>query len=230
MTKQSSNPNNDHYLHVDFHCHTIFSPDSLVTPERLIATCRAKSLDKVVVTDHNTIQGAVFARTIAPKMIIVGEEIMTTKGELLAFFVQEEIPSGLDPTQVIQLLKAQEAFISVSHPFDKFRKGHWNTEDLLKILPDIDAIETFNARCIFPSANWKAIKFAKEHGLSGTYGSDAHSTIELGHGSLFLPPFSDRLSLKQSLSLAYSPRLILSPPWVHLFSRYASWRKRRGIS
>ena len=60
---------------------------------------------------------------------------MTTRGELLAAFVTEEVPSGLSPQEAIQRLRSQGAFISVSHPFDVMRHGHWDLPDLLEISP-----------------------------------------------------------------------------------------------
>ena len=76
---------------VEFHCHTHASKDSLTLPADLIAAARSKGIDRVVVTDHNSIAGAREAQAIDPELIIIGEEIMTTKGEILAAFVQEEI-------------------------------------------------------------------------------------------------------------------------------------------
>lgn len=215
------------YLRVDFHTHTCASPDSLLTPRQLIATARRKGLQRVVVSDHDTIAGALEAKSLDPEIIIVGEEVMTEVGELLAFFVQETVRPGLPVWETIQQLKEQGAFISVSHPFDPTRKGGWALSDLLDILPAIDAIETFNARCMLPVYNWRAERFAREQGLAGTHGSDAHASFEIGRGSLLLPPFEDSHSLRRSLSQAVSPRLILSMPWVHMTSRYASWVKKR---
>ncbi|HEY3474500.1 MAG TPA: PHP domain-containing protein, partial [Anaerolineales bacterium] len=106
---------------IEFHCHTIFSKDSLTRPEVLVETCRQKGIDRVVVTDHNTIAGARVAQAIDPELVIVGEEIATTCGELLAMFVKEEIPKGLTPQEAIRRLRDQGAFISVSHPFDRWR-------------------------------------------------------------------------------------------------------------
>ena len=45
-------------LRVEFHCHSIYSKDSLSWPEDLIWTCRKKGIDRLVITDHNTIDGA----------------------------------------------------------------------------------------------------------------------------------------------------------------------------
>src|SRR5574341_256822 len=140
-------------LRVEFHCHTIYSRDSLTRPEGLLAACRRKGIDRVVITDHNTIAGALLCQQIDPQRFIVGEEILTQAGELLAAYVQEEVPPGLEPKEAIRRLRDQGAFISVSHPFDTMRKGHWSLELLLEIAPLVDAIETFNARCYLPVYN-----------------------------------------------------------------------------
>jgi predicted metal-dependent phosphoesterase TrpH len=214
------------YLVTDFHTHTIYSPDSLTTPHQLIAAARRKRIDRVVVTDHNEIEGAIRAKELDPETIIIGSEIETPEGEILAAFMTEGIPSGLPSLEVIRRLKEQNAFISISHPFDPYRKGGWRVEALLEILPYIDAIETFNARCIWPNFNWQAEKFAQKYKLLGTHGSDAHTAFEIGRGSLLVPRFEDSTSLKENLTHAISPRLTLSAPWVHIASRYASWIKK----
>jgi predicted metal-dependent phosphoesterase TrpH len=217
------------YLRTEFHCHTIFSKDSLTEPRKLIDTCKRKGIDRVVVTDHNTIDGALRCKELDPERVIVGEEIMTTEGELLAAYVREEIPPGLSPMEAISHLREQEAFISVSHPFDVHRKGHWKEEDLLKILLHVDAIETFNSRCMLPRFNFRAQDFAVEHGILGTYGSDAHAAFELGRGTLLLPSFNDAKSLKAALKDAIVPKIILGTPFVHFTSRWAVWwKKLRG--
>jgi predicted metal-dependent phosphoesterase TrpH len=214
-------------LRVEFHCHTIYSKDSLTRPEQLVQACREKGIERVVVTDHNTIRGGLRAREIDPERVIVGEEIMTRQGELLAFFVQEEIPKGLDCMEAIRLLRDQQAFISVSHPFDVLRSGHWAEEDLLKITPLVDAIEVFNARCYRASFNRQAQDFARQHGLAGTVGSDAHALYELGKATLLLPAFEDAAGLEAVLKEARAD-LNLLPVWTHLSSRYAVLRKKLG--
>jgi predicted metal-dependent phosphoesterase TrpH len=162
-----------------------------------------------------------------PQRVIVGEEIMTREGELLAAFVQEAVPAGLPPLEAIARLRAQGAFISVSHPFDIFRSGHWRAAALLEITPLVDAIETFNARCWLPRFNRRAAAYARQHHLLFTVGSDAHAAVEVGMATLRLPPFHDAATLKAALAQA-EVEARLSPPWVHLFSRYASLRKRWG--
>lgn len=214
---------------VEFHCHTRFSKDSLTKPEALVDACRKKKIDRVVVTDHNSIEGALVSQRIDPERVIIGEEIMTTKGELLAAFVQEQIPSGLEPFDVIRELRSQGAFISVSHPFDQMRNGHWEEEDLLEIIPFVDAIETFNARCMQARFNVIAQEFALSHNLAGTAGSDAHTAFELGRALLSMPDFSDAAGLRAVIREGV-PLVTLSSPWVHFTSRYATWVKKANRS
>jgi len=212
-------------LKVEFHCHTNASRDSLTHPRDLVDTCRRKGIDRVIITDHNTIKGARAAQAMDPQLVIVGEEIMTTRGEILAAFVQEEIPKGLSPAETIQRLKDQGAFISVSHPFDAWREGGWQEADLLEILPYVDAIEVYNSRCMLPSFNRAARQFAEKHDIAGTVGSDAHAAFELGRSLMLLPPFEGPLEMRKVIRNGI-PRVKWSPPWFRLTSRFASILKK----
>jgi predicted metal-dependent phosphoesterase TrpH len=216
-------PNQSGYR-VDFHCHTSFSRDSLTTPKALVECCLRKGLGRVVVTDHNTIDGALEAYHLDPIHVIVGEEIMTTCGELLAAFVKEKIPAGLSPRASIQLLREQEAFISVSHPFDKYRNGSWSLENLIPIFPLVDAIEGFNARCMWREANSQAKSFAGSHDMAMTAGSDAHAAFELGVATVWLQPFENADDLRKKI---HQGRITArqSAWWVHLVSSYAKHHK-----
>ncbi len=215
-------------IRAEFHCHTAYSKDSLVSPRALVQACRQKGIDRVVVTDHNTIAGAVAAHALDPEHVVVGEEIMTTAGELLAAFVTDEIPPGLAPEESIRRLRQQGAFISVSHPFDALRKGGWDVRELRSILPLVDAIEVFNSRCTLASANERALEFARASGVPGTVGSDAHTLWELGRSTLLLEPFADAADLRRVIGGALA-RTRLSPSWIHLASRYARFRKCLGF-
>jgi len=213
-----------HYK-VEFHCHTIVSKDSLTRPVDLVASCRRKGIDRVVVTDHNSVAGARAAQALDPELVIVGEEIMTTRGEILAAFVLEEIPPRLSPQETIRRLRDQVAFISVSHPFDRHRKGGWKEPDLLEILPQVDAIEVYNSRCMDPRANRQAREFAQKHNVAGTVGSDAHVTFELGRSLMLLEPFQGPDELRSVIRLGV-PRVRWSLPWIHFTSRFATIYKK----
>jgi predicted metal-dependent phosphoesterase TrpH len=160
---------------------------------------------------------------LEPGRVIMGEEIMTREGgELLAAYVEEQVPAGLPAAEAIAFLRAQGAFISVSHPFDRGRG--WPPAALAAITPLVDAVEGFNARCLRAAWNDEAHAYARAHGLLETVGSDAHHPNELGRATLLLPEFHDAASLKAALTQA-EPRLRLSSPLVHLYSRWAVWVK-----
>lgn len=213
------------FFTVEFHCHTVASKDSLTKIDNLISMAHKRGLDRLVITDHNTISGALEAHKIDPELVIVGEEIMTTRGEILAAYVLEEIPAGLPPQEVIKRLKGQGAFISVSHPYDSMRAGGWKEKDLLDILPLVDAIEVYNSRCMKESFNRAARLFAEKHDIPGTVGSDAHAAFEVGRSVLQLPPFNGPDELRKVIREGV-PVTRWSPPWYHLTSRYATVTKK----
>ncbi len=212
-------------LKLEFHCHTNASKDSLTRPEDLVKAARKKGLDRLVITDHNSIAGAVAAQRLDPELAIVGEEIMTTRGEILAAYVTEEIPAGLSPLETIRRLREQGAFISVSHPFDAWRKGGWKETDLLEIIPHVDAIEIFNSRCMDPRFNQRAMTFAEKHNLPGTVGSDAHAIFEVGKSVVWLDPFQGPDGMREVIRQA-KYQMKLSPWWVHFVSTYAKRKKK----
>ncbi len=210
---------------VDFHVHTLASPDSLTSVEAVLAMARRRGLQKVAITDHNTLWGAKAAQQLDPERVIVGEEIMTTEGELLAYFLEETIPPGLPPAEAIAQIRAQGGVVAVAHPFDRRRKGHWKPEALARIAPLVDAIEGLNARCFGREANLRAQQFAAARGLAVIAGSDAHTAGEVGRVVTLLPAFTTAEALKAALT---TTRLEGRPSWptVVLASRYAKWRKR----
>jgi len=165
-------------------------------------TCDRRGIDKIAITDHNTLTGALEATKRWPDRIIPGLEIMTNRGELIAYYVWKPIEPGLDPLVTIQALKAQGAVISVSHPFDIFRNGGWKISYLLEILPFLDAIETFNAHCLTDHPNKRAHAFAQKYALMGTAGSDAHDGIEIAVAGLTLPDFHNPVELRIALKNA----------------------------
>ena len=205
-------------IKVDFHVHSIASPDSLSKGERLYARAKELGLGKLIITDHNTISCALKLQKQYPDFVIVGEEILTTAGEILALFVKEEIPKVIDPVDAFRMLKDQGAFISLSHPYAMSRHG-WTPEQMEEYLPFIDAIETFNARNA-PRTNRLADSFAKSHGLYGTVGSDGHGISELGAMGLELPDFNSADELRTAIgeATAFGKE---SPFWVHAYSRFA---------
>lgn len=214
---------------VDLHMHTCASKDGALHPADVIKAAKRKGLDRICITDHNTIDGALVAKKIDPEFVIVGEEIKIDRGcEILAFFVREWVPPHLSTEETIDRLQAQGAVISISHPFDPHRNQPWAEEWLEALLPRLDAIEAFNARTIRAQDNERARVFATTHDLSVTAGSDAHTAMEIAAAYLELPVFATAEEFRTVLPLA-NIRGRLSPAWVHLFSPLNVWRGRLGL-
>lgn len=205
---------------VEFHCHTSISCDSSNRLPRLLRAARQRGLQRLAITDHNTIVNALRAREMDPELVIVGEEIKTSAGELLALFVSEGVPKHTPPLQALQQLKGQGAFTCLAHPFDK-RRANWNERELLPLLPYLDAVEVFNSRCFNPAADRAALDFAQRENLLMLVGSDAHSLIELGLSTLTLPPFHSAEELRRSLRTAQCE--------THRLSKLAHWFAKGSI-
>ncbi len=211
-------------LKVELHCHTIYSKDSLTKVRDMLQAARDMGIDRLAITDHNNIRGALAAKEMDPELVIVGEEVHTTRGELLAYYLREEVPAYLTPAETLRRFKTQGAFVSVPHPFDPRRSG-WSRKDLLEIASQVDAIEAFNSRCQLSGYNEQAAEFAREQNKPVTAGSDAHMVMELGHATMRLPAFDSADDLRRVIHQGQIDGR-LSPAWVHASSMYSKIYKR----
>ena len=214
------------FWRVELHCHSRYSFDSLTTPEAIVAACRERGIARIAITEHNNSGGALAAQQLAPELVIVGEEIKTVEGEVIAWFVREEVPRGLSLAETIARLQDQGAVIGIPHPLDSLRGGSaLGREATLRIIEQVDALEVLNARCMRASDNAAARKLAEEHGKLMTAGSDAHSAGEIGTATVLMPPFADADSFRASLAVGVieggrSSRI------VRFYSTYAKVYKR----
>ena len=208
----------------EFHCHTVYSPDSLVELNALLKACDERGIDKIAITDHGSMQGALKAHQMAPGRVIVAEEIATSEGELLGYFMTEEIPQGLPAVEVVRRLHDQGAFISLAHPFDPHRSC-WTEKTLDQIIPFVDGLEVFNARCRREEYNQVAYEVALENGKALMAGSDAHALSELGRASMTMPWFDDAAGLRAAVREA-SISGELSGLYVYMVSTFARVAKK----
>lgn len=211
----------------DLHTHTSYSHDCLVSPERFLEACRRRGLDRVAVTDHNTIAGALRLKEMDPDRVIVGQEIRTTHGELIAYFLTEPVPAGLSPQEAMEAVRAQGGVVGIPHPLDQIRREAMGRALVEALLEQVDFLEGFNARCLLPADNRAAQALARAHKLPITAGSDAHSLWELGRAGVWMPPFDSPASFLESLRSGQIWGKI-SPVWVHAFSTLAKILRRVG--
>jgi predicted metal-dependent phosphoesterase TrpH len=157
--------------------------------EQIVERCLEIDIDCIAVADHNTIAGALKLREIAPFRVIVAEEILTPVGEIMGFFLSEEVSRGLSLQETISQIRSQGGLVGIPHPFG--RSLPWNTNLLAsaEVLSQVDIIETFNSRTPFSNSNARACKLAKEQGKAASAGSDAHTLGEIGRAYVEMPEF-----------------------------------------
>jgi len=210
-------------MKLDLHVHTWQSRDSRSTYDEIIARAVEKGLDALAITDHNTIVGAQEMAERSPIPIIIGEEIRTPEGEIIGLFLREEVPRGLSPEETITRIKEQGGLVLIPHPFDRVRRGSALGEAVLqRVIDQVDIIEGFNARAIFPSDNVRAQAVAAKHGLPCSAGSDAHAPYEIGAAYVEMVPWSTPAEFLTNLQDARitgrlsGPRVRLSSTWAKM--------------
>jgi predicted metal-dependent phosphoesterase TrpH len=167
---------------IDLHCHTNASFDSLADPLAVARAAVSRGLTHLAITDHDRIEGALRARDAAPAglTVIVGEEIRTAGGDLIALFLERAVPPGRPVAETIAAVREQGGLVGVPHPFDRFRGSMGRSEALEAMVGLVDWVEAFNARVFGGSANEQAALLARDFRLPGVAVSDAHSTLEVG--------------------------------------------------
>lgn len=214
-------------IRADFHIHTEYSPDSVLTVRSLLRRCEQTGLGLIAVTDHNSIEGGLRARDAARIPVIVGEEITTSQGELTGLFLTDAVPRGLTATETARRIKDQGGLVSIPHPFDVFRSNVITPDALAEVIEFVDIVEGFNARNTFSSANTKAKRLANASGLPVTAVTDAHTALEVGRTYTELE-IGEQVSPQALLFALASARLIERPitPLIHLVTTATKLRKR----
>src|SRR5262249_33452706 len=133
-------------MRIDLHLHSRYSHDSSTKLESLIERCREVGLDRIALTDHNTVEGALKLAQLAPELAIVGEEAKTREGEVIGLFITRRIPPYLRPEEAMDLVHEMGGLTYLPHPLDRNR-SHFEAHRLVEMAERIDIIETYNPWC-----------------------------------------------------------------------------------
>jgi predicted metal-dependent phosphoesterase TrpH len=164
----------------DLHIHTRHSLCSSLKPDRIVELAKRKGLDGIAITDHNKVEGAIKANKLNKDKdfeVVVGTEVKTNKGDILAYYVNKAIKSR-DLFEALDEIKSQGALAVVAHPF-RFLPQLRFRYPIEKIKDRVYGVESINSRTGF-IGNRQATRLAEKLGLAKIAGSDAHFSFEVG--------------------------------------------------
>jgi predicted metal-dependent phosphoesterase TrpH len=176
----------------DLHMHSTYS-DGIGTIQQILHHVEHNTdLDVIALTDHDVVEGALRARDLWAKGsyrfdFIVGEEISTKEGHMLALFIEKRIPPHLSMERSIDLVHEQGGLAIVAHPLNPIFRHSCQRDVLDRIFVNndiwLDGIETWNASFCGIGANRLAMSANREvYGWPEVGNSDAHTLHAIGRG------------------------------------------------
>jgi predicted metal-dependent phosphoesterase TrpH len=174
----------------DLHLHSLASDGTASVVEILDRVAARGGLDVIAITDHERIDAALAARSIAadrglPFEVIVGEEVTTLGGHLLGLFLERPVRPLRTLGASIAAIHEQGGLAIPAHPLVPYplcAQGF-----VLRRLLDQsderfrpDGLETFNPTTLGRPWHRRVVAFADRHGLARLGNSDAHRLDEVG--------------------------------------------------
>jgi predicted metal-dependent phosphoesterase TrpH len=180
----------------DLHIHTLAS-DGTSSLEEILGRAIEQKLDVIAISDHERIDAALAARSMAarrglPLEVVVGEEVTTRGGHLLALFVEEPIRPYRSLRSTIAAIHEAGGLAVPAHPLVPYPLCAQGFA-LRRLLADPDprfhpdGLETFNPTALGRPVHDRVVAFAAEYGLAALGSSDAHAAIAVGAGHTTFP-------------------------------------------
>jgi predicted metal-dependent phosphoesterase TrpH len=181
----------------DLHIHTLASDGTAGIAAILDHVERATHLDVIAITDHERIDAALAARSMAADRglraeVVVGEEVTTLGGHLLALYVDRPIRPYRSLRSTIMAVHEAGGLAVPAHPLVPYplcAQG-WMLRRLLDD-PDPaarpDGLETFNPTSLGKPWHRRVVRFADRHELARLGSSDAHALEAIATGWTTFP-------------------------------------------
>jgi predicted metal-dependent phosphoesterase TrpH len=177
-------------MRIDLHIHTApRSPCSYINIKELLQRAAELGLDGLCLTEHQVLWRPDEAQALAEASgitIFRGNEFTTNLGDILVFGFEKDIKEVLPIQDLREQVQAAGGFMIAAHPFRDFKtfgvgQLQMTVEQACrrKVFQFVDAIEIKNGK-VSDSANAMAENVARQLGLPGTGGSDAHAAAEIG--------------------------------------------------
>jgi len=175
----------------DLHIHTVASDGTATVTDIIDHVERNTELDVIAITDHERIDAAVAGRAMARDRgvrfeVVVGEEVTTLGGHLLALWIEQPIKPFRSLRSTIAAVHDQGGIAIPAHPLVPYPLCAQGFV-LRRLLADEpryrpDAIEAFNPTTLGRPWHGRVVRFAEEHGLARVGNSDAHALEAIGTG------------------------------------------------
>ena len=200
------------------HSHTTLS-DGTASIHEVASIADRLGLDFLVVTDHNTLEGRDLEGRVGSCTILVGSEISTEDGHVLAFGTPETLyRMGGDGAQTVGDVRDLGGMSVIAHPVNS--QNGWRSPASVRA----DGLEIFNADSAWRNAPiWKlllgfpawllnpprALLFVMDNAqqernqwdaylengpMTGLAGADSHGTIRVGGWDFSFPRYEDSLA------------------------------------
>ncbi|HEX6473644.1 MAG TPA: PHP-associated domain-containing protein [Candidatus Limnocylindria bacterium] len=182
----------------DMHLHTLYSDGTAAVEALLRHIETLTDLDLVAITDHERLDGALRAREIHAAgdfrfELVVGEEITTRRGHVLALFIEERIPALRPLPETLERIHDQGGLAIAAHPLAPLTPS-LGRRSLIALHNEsdprhrLDAIELFNPSAAGQargaerrSLNQRVLK------LAAVGNSDAHVLEHVATGWTWFP-------------------------------------------
>jgi predicted metal-dependent phosphoesterase TrpH len=162
------------------------------TVEQVVRRAEARGLDVVAVTDHEDATGGQRAREVAARLglnleVVVGAEVTTLQGHVLALFIEEAPRSFRSVEATLEAIHRQGGLAVVPHPMSWLtRSVSERTLERVMLRNEVgvtfDAIELANPSPAGLLTRRRAMTANLGWGLAGTGSSDAHHLVHVGSG------------------------------------------------
>jgi predicted metal-dependent phosphoesterase TrpH len=207
----------------DLHVHTIYSHDSMITPEDLLFYAKKRELTAVAVTDHDRIDGAKEIARGTNFLIIPGTEVSSRNGHIIGLNVQEPIPKGLSPDETVEKIHGAGGVAVACHPFALF-KGSLGKHVSAKF----DAVETINSQAFpFNRCVRRATQIAESLRLPRVAGTDAHYGPAIGYAYTLIDAEPSIEAITRAIVSGQCQPFGRSVPLTLTLERQAQYLKKR---
>ena len=181
----------------DMHMHTLYSDGVMEVQAVLDRVEHATDLDLIAITDHERIDGALRAQELHAAGdyhfgLVVGEEITTRRGHLLALFLTERIPALRPLEETIERVHAQGGIAIAPHPMAPLTPS-LGRRSLVRLHRDpdlshrLDAIEMLNPSVAGRARRPHRRALNQVMELAAVGNSDAHVLEHIGTGWTWFP-------------------------------------------